>query len=496
MLLYFPNNKSKELLNVTAHQVTATTDLLAFGLGVSLDSDRFDAINEGYSLAKKMGVSYIALFDSKNNFLSAYNPDSIKISLRSADSSEKVSEINGYIEKASPIRFKNNVYGTVVVGISLQSVKKGTTESFIMVLTISLIALIISVLISLLISNRIVSPLQAVRSTMQLLSRKDLTKRCNVTTTDESAEMAKAVNLAIDSLNDSILTVSKRTEKISEATDLLSKISTQITTTSGNMANSSQTVSQVVDSTNENASRVSHAVEEMSKSIRSVSIAIEEMSSSFNEVEKHCVKESQIATVANEEASSTQKYIGNLNVSAKEIGKIINVIEDIADQTKLLALNATIEAASSGEAGRGFAVVANEVKALAHKTAKATSEISQQITKMQNDTKEAVSAVNKITTVINEINSISQVIVTTVEQQSQAIQEIAQSSSQVSTSTSEISKNVLELASGMSVVTKDISNVNVSAQSTVQDVDKIKLGVSDLAKLSKDLKDLVSTFKI
>ena len=127
------------------------------------------------------------------------------------------------------------------------------------------------------------------------------------------------------------------------------------------------------------------------------------MSSSLNEVSKNCQKESQIAANANNQAKSTRDLMERLGVSSKEIGKVIEVINDIADQTNLLALNATIEAASAGEAGKGFAVVANEVKELAKQTAQATDQIGRQIEEMQNNTGNAVAAIEDITKIIEEI---------------------------------------------------------------------------------------------
>ena len=122
-LIYFPTNKKTELQNVLSEQVTATADLLAFGLGVALDSDRFDAIAEGFDVTKGVGaVSYILIYDNANNFLSAYNPDSIKISESRTDFSHKPVKNGEYLEKATKIRFGKQAYGTLVVGVSIASI--------------------------------------------------------------------------------------------------------------------------------------------------------------------------------------------------------------------------------------------------------------------------------------------------------------------------------------------------------------------------------------
>ena len=124
--------------------------------------------------------------------------------------------------------------------------------------------------------------------------------------------------------------------------------------------------------------------------------------------------------------------VAKLGESSAEIGQVIKVITSIAQQTNLLALNATIEAARAGDAGKGFAVVANEVKELAKQTAKATEDISQKITAIQDDTKRAVESIGSITAIINQINDISGTIATAVEEQS--------------ATTNEMSRNVQEAA--------------------------------------------------
>ena len=140
--------------------------------------------------------------------------------------------------------------------------------------------------------------------------------------------------------------------------------------------------------------------------------------------------------------------------SSAEIGQVIKVITSIAQQTNLLALNATIEAARAGEAGKGFAVVANEVKELAKQTAKATEDISQKITAIQDDTKRAVDSIGSITAVIHQINDISSTIATAVEEQS--------------ATTNEMSRNVQEAAKGSRRNLNNIQGVATAAESTTR----------------------------
>jgi len=245
-----------------------------------------------------------------------------------------------------------------------------------------------------------------------------------------------------------------------------------------------------------NVLTISAGTEEMSASAQTVAMSMEEMSSSISEVARNCQQEALITKKAQDEVARTGTLMQNLGDSAKEIGRIVATINDIAAKTNLLALNATIEAASAGEAGKGFEVVANEVKALARQTSKATTYIREQITKMQGDTDASVDAMGTISGVIDEVYSISHNIAAAVEEQSVTANEISRNLGEVSTVASDIARSIGEIAIGANEVSRSIAGVNQETIAVADSIISATPQVDNLVVLGKELDSLVSTFKI
>jgi methyl-accepting chemotaxis protein len=190
---------------------------------------------------------------------------------------------------------------------------------------------------------------------------------------------------------------------------------------------------------------VAAATQQASANVQSVASATEELAGSLAEISGQVNTSAKIARDASKTAERTNGTVQSLARSAQNIGDVVKLISDIASQTNLLALNATIEAARAGEAGKGFAVVASEVKSLANQTAKATDEISMQISAMQDATREAVDAIVAISRTIAEINDIAEMVAGAVEEQDAATKEIARNVQQASMGTMEVTRNIESL---------------------------------------------------
>ena len=185
-----------------------------------------------------------------------------------------------------------------------------------------------------------------------------------------------------------------------------------------------------------------------------------------------------MAGAAVNQAHITNDRVGELSKAAGRIGDVVELINTIAGQTNLLALNATIEAARAGEAGRGFAVVASEVKALAEQTAKATGEISQQISGIQSATQESVNAIREISSTIEKLSEVSSTIAAAVEQQGAATHEISRNVQQASQGTHQVSCNITDVQRGAGETGSASSQVLSAAQMLSSDSNRLKLEVS------------------
>lgn len=250
------------------------------------------------------------------------------------------------------------------------------------------------------------------------------------------------------------------------------------------MLATSDKMTRTAERSNEQVRAAANVSEEASTNVQAVAAASEELSASIAEIGRQVTSAATIAGRAVQETQATDRTVQSLVEIASRIGDVIKLINDIAGQTNLLALNATIEAARAGEAGKGFAVVASEVKSLANQTAKATEDISAQISAVQGVTKEAVDAIKRIGGTIDDVSAIATSIASAVEQQGAATQEITRNTQMAATRTRDVSDNIAGVTADADATGVAAGGVKVAAETLGEQAEKLRNQVQDfLAKM-------------
>jgi methyl-accepting chemotaxis protein len=240
------------------------------------------------------------------------------------------------------------------------------------------------------------------------------------------------------------------------------------------MAGSAAVLSDGAVTLENNSGSVAAAAEHALANAQTLTEAATQLNKSINEIATQVSSSRTLTMEAVSTSAKAQTTIARLSEAATKVDAVTNLISEIAGQTNLLALNATIEAARAGEAGRGFAVVASEVKSLAEQTAKATSEIAQQIGEIQEATRESVTSISAISDVIRSVDSFSSQITSAMEMQRTVTQEISRTIAESSQAAREVATQIVNVSSQAVQTGRQAAEIRDESAAIASQVDNLR----------------------
>jgi len=378
-------------------------------------------------------------------------------------------------------------------GVYVDDVEVETRRALGLIAAAGGIALALSVLVGLLVAQGIGRRVRVQSERMLTLAEGDLdTPIATDQGNDELSRMAEALEVfrrrMIENREMSAAREAEQTRRADEAHRIAglartfdaaaTKALDVVATAAGDLERDAAQMSSAAEMTSDRSITVASAAEQASVNVQTVAAATEQLTSSIGEIGRQVTSSARIAVEASDEAGRTSEHVRGLAEAAQRIGTVVSLINDIAAQTNLLALNATIEAARAGEAGKGFAVVAGEVKHLANQTAKATEEIGEQISAIQQATNVAVGAIDSIAGIIGTIRDSTTAIAAAVEQQGAATQEITRNVHQASTGTTLVSNTIADVTQAVTETRQISGGVHDAAGRLRRECDNLRGEVS------------------
>ncbi len=324
----------------------------------------------------------------------------------------------------------------------------------------------------------------------------DLTKRLEITSTDEVGELGRWFNTFITRIHDIITDLSGSAGQLGNSSKTLTGLAGLMTENAGNASEKTDRISANASALSSSMTTVAGAMEDASANINMVAAAAEEMTATINEISNNTGQARSITDEAVTHVNSASDQVKDLGAAAQAIEKVVESITDISEQVNLLSLNATIEAARAGEAGKGFAVVANEIKDLAGQTAKATNEIKAQVAGIQNSTDGTIEVIQSISSVVSDVDTIVSTIASAVEEQSATTREIAANVSQVSESIGNVNDNINQGSSAILEISGEIEQLGQTSRDISSKSSDVNDNAEELALLSQQQNKVVGKFKI
>ncbi len=365
---------------------------------------------------------------------------------------------------------------------ALEVAKSAVNWSVTSAILVIVVSVIIAILVATWVSRSIRKPLSIVMGVLGKIAEGDFTLRAQIISKDEFGELSRWVNDLASKLESVIREIRQASVQVA------SSAQTGVVT--------AEQSKELMSSQNDMTTSVASAMTEMAATVHQVANSAETTLEQVQTVdvkatENRTQMDSNIQTIQTlaGEIESSSKVVNELNVYSQDIGKILEVIQDIAEQTNLLALNAAIEAARAGEQGRGFAVVADEVRTLATRTHSSTEEIQKVISRLQQGVKETVSSMTQSQNSAQQSVDKAKEVGQSLQEMQEFVTGIRDLSTQIATAAEQQSAVAQEISESVHDIAKMSDEASNAADSTAQNSE-------GLASLAKEQNSLLSQFKV
>jgi methyl-accepting chemotaxis protein len=350
------------------------------------------------------------------------------------------------------------------------------------IIVVSVLAALLTILLAWLLTRSIVNPLSRAVRAAEEIAAGDLTKPIEVDGKDEAAHLLKSLSTMQQNLRKTLELIAGSSTQLASAAEELSAVTEE---SSRGLQQQNNEIEQAATAVNE----MTAAVEEVARNAVSTSEASQQSNQTARQGRDRVIETVKSIHEMTQQIQATTGLVEGLAEQGRDIGKVLDVIRSIAEQTNLLALNAAIEAARAGEAGRGFAVVADEVRALAHRTAQSTTEIEQMVAGIQTRTGEAVQSMSRNTESTRSTLGLA-------NSAGDALELITEAISQINERNLVIASASEEQAQVSREVDRNLVNIRDLAAQTAAGANQTSAASHELSRLAVDLKAMVSRFVI
>ncbi|MBK5549685.1 methyl-accepting chemotaxis protein [Pseudomonas sp. 10S4] len=350
------------------------------------------------------------------------------------------------------------------------------------IIAVSVVAALMTVLLAWLLTRSIVEPLNRAVQAAETIAGGNLTKTIEIDGKDEPSRLLGALSVMQANLRKTIEQIAGSATQLGAAAEELSAVTEEA---SRGLQQQNNEIEQAATAVNE----MTAAVEEVARNAVSTSEASNQSTQAAREGRNRVVETVDAIQTMTHDVQNTSVMIEGLAAQGRDIGKVLDVIRAIAEQTNLLALNAAIEAARAGEAGRGFAVVADEVRALAHRTAQSTQEIEKMVAGIQNGTGEAVSSMQQSNQRTHSTLELARAAGVALEQITQSIHMINERNLVIASASEEQAQVSRE-------VDRNLVNIRDLAIQSAAGANQTSTATHELSRLAVDLNAMVARFVI